>query len=66
VGCEGRIAAGASLLNRCDNAATAALLAQTLRVQTKKGEGKGKENVLMRCCEKQVFLQETHKDMLFF
>jgi hypothetical protein len=66
VGCEGRIAAGASLLNGCDNAATAALLAQTLRVQTKKGEGKGKEYVLMCFCEKQVFLQETHKDMLFF
>lgn len=64
MGCEGRIAAGASLLNGCDNAATAALLAQTLRVQTKKGEGK--ENVLMHFCEKQVFLQEAHKDMLFF
>lgn len=61
--CEGFIAADAALANGGNDAATPALLAQALRGYTKKGEGKGKKNVLMRFCEKQVLLQEVHKDM---
>lgn len=61
--CEGFIAADAALANGGNDAVTPALLAQALRECTKKGEGRGKKNVLMRFCEKQVFLPEAHKDM---
>ena len=61
--CEGFIAADAALANEGNDVAMAALLALMLCEQTKGGGGERKKNVLMRFCEKQVLLQEVHKDM---